>query len=91
MGLSDEGNGMQVIIDSPMGALGRILDPNGPTIRMVQLSRVEIATLTKAVKILEALRETWGGDDNHSMDTDVALAMYVMLELVEDHAGRVEV
>lgn len=81
---------LQILTDSPIGAFGRLLDPNGPTIRTVQLSKAELATLTKAAGILEALRETWGGDDNHSLDTDVALAMYVMLELVVEN-GRIEI
>lgn len=80
---------MQVIVESPMGALGRILDPDGPTIRVVKLSKAELAALAKAAGILEALRETWGGDEGHGLDTDVALAMYVMREIVEGN-GEIE-
>lgn len=80
---------MQVLIDSPMGALGRMIDPNGPKIRIAKLSKAELVTLTKAARILEALRETWGGDEGHTIDTDVAMAMYTMQDLVNEN-GEIE-
>lgn len=67
-----------------------MLDPDGPTIRIVKLSKAELTTLTKAAGILEALREAWDADDsgvveNHPMDIDVAMAMYTMREIVEEN------
>lgn len=80
---------VQIIIDSPLGTLGRLLDPNGPTIRIAKLSKAELATLTKAAGILEALREAWGGndsgDESHPMDIDAAMAMYTMQQIVEEN------
>lgn len=58
-----------------------LFDPDGPTVRVIQLSKAERTTLSKAADILEELRTAWDNDD-HPLDTDVALAMYVIRELV---------
>lgn len=80
---------MQIQTEPVLGPLGALLDPDGPTVRIAQLSKAEQATLAKAATILDTLRDAWGGDDNHPLDTDIALAAYVMRDLIEEQ-GRVD-
>lgn len=82
---------MQTVTRHALGSLGKVLDPEGPYIDEAVFSKAEMAALTKAADILENLRAKWGGQDGefeHPYDTEVALAMYTMRELVE--AGRLE-
>lgn len=79
---------MQVKTEHLLGALGAMLDPNGPTVTVVQLSKAELAILGKAADVLEKLRTTWTEDEDDA-HTDVALAMYTMRELIEEN-GRLE-
>lgn len=80
---------MRVETEYLLGALAA-LDPNGPTVKVAQLNQAELATLTRAADILERLRATWNeGQDEGVIETNVALAMYTMRELIEDK-GRIE-
>lgn len=83
---------MQTKTEHFMGSLGALLDPTGPTVRVTQLTKAELATLAKAADILENLRAGWENEideDMHPLGTDVVLAMYTMRELIDDK-GRVE-